>query len=76
MCHQLLQGTSVLLTCLMLLVSPANAGAQPGVRIKDDVLVTPRGPKVLSDGLARSVEEIERLMQERGKWTTLGRNSH
>jgi len=33
-----------------------------GVRIEDDVLVTSNGPDELSKGLAKSVDEIERLM--------------
>ncbi|MEP7265321.1 MAG: aminopeptidase P family protein [Bacteroidota bacterium] len=33
-----------------------------GVRIEDDVLITPDGYKVLSGNLARSVTDIERLM--------------
>jgi Xaa-Pro aminopeptidase len=33
-----------------------------GVRIEDDVSVTPEGREVLTDGLAKSVEEIERFL--------------
>ncbi len=33
-----------------------------GVRIEDDVLITPDGPRVLSDSIPTSVEEIERRM--------------
>lgn len=35
-----------------------------GVRIEDDVLVTEDGCEVLTDGLARTVDEIEALMAE------------
>jgi len=37
-----------------------------GIRIEDDVLVTERGPVVLSEGAPRSVEEVEALMREPG----------
>jgi Xaa-Pro aminopeptidase len=33
-----------------------------GIRIEDDVLVTCKGPDVLTEGLVREVDEIERLM--------------
>ena len=33
-----------------------------GVRIEDDILITPNGPENLSGTLARTVDEIERLM--------------
>jgi Xaa-Pro aminopeptidase len=33
-----------------------------GVRIEDDVLVTKRGPKVLSEGIVKGVKEIEGKM--------------
>ena len=36
---------------------------QIGVRIEDDILVTPTGAEVLSAGAPRSVEEIEALMR-------------
>jgi Xaa-Pro aminopeptidase len=37
-----------------------------GIRIEDDVLVTRNGRQVLSDGVPRSVKEIEALMKGRG----------
>ena len=36
-----------------------------GIRIEDEVLVTPEGAKVLSAGVPRTVEEIERFMATR-----------
>ncbi len=41
---------------------PAGGGAGLGVRIEDVVLVTPDGAKLLSAGVPRTVEEIERFM--------------
>lgn len=37
-----------------------------GVRIEDDVAVTKHGPRVLSDGVPKTVAEIEHLMAGRG----------
>jgi len=34
-----------------------------GIRIEDDVLVTRRGPRVLTDHVPKSVVDIERLMR-------------
>jgi Xaa-Pro aminopeptidase len=34
-----------------------------GVRIEDDILVTKRGPEVLTAGAPKSIAEIERLMK-------------
>jgi Xaa-Pro aminopeptidase len=34
-----------------------------GIRIEDDVLVTPAGHEVLSAGAPKTVAEIERMMQ-------------
>jgi len=36
-----------------------------GVRIEDDILITNGGPRVLSDGVPRQIDEIERLMSSR-----------
>lgn len=36
-----------------------------GIRTEDDVLVTKDGHKVLTEGLARSADEIEAFMAER-----------
>lgn len=52
----------------------ADAEATPkalrglGVRIEDDVLVTPKGCRVLTDGLPKSIADIENLMADRGAW--------
>jgi len=37
-----------------------------GVRIEDCILVTEKGPVLMSSAAPRSVEEIERLMKKRG----------
>lgn len=39
-----------------------------GVRIEDDILVTPSGHEVLSADLSRTAEEIESLMREEPVW--------
>jgi Xaa-Pro aminopeptidase len=36
-----------------------------GVRIEDDVLVTPRGSRVLTGGIAKGIEQIESAMRRR-----------
>jgi Xaa-Pro aminopeptidase len=41
------------------------AGEQLGIRIEDDILVTPTGAEILSAGAPRTIEDIERLMQQR-----------
>jgi Xaa-Pro aminopeptidase len=35
-----------------------------GIRIEDDVAITQDGHRVLTDGLARSADEIEAFMQD------------
>lgn len=35
-----------------------------GVRIEDDILITEEGPKILSKGAPRTIEEIEKLMSK------------
>ncbi|MDX1739719.1 MAG: M24B family metallopeptidase, partial [Rhodothermales bacterium] len=37
-----------------------------GIRVEDDVLITEEGPVVLSEGVPRTVDEIEALMAETG----------
>ena len=33
-----------------------------GIRIEDNIAITPDEPRILTDGLARSAEEVEALM--------------
>lgn len=40
------------------------AGRELGVRIEDDILVTPGGPKNLSSMIPKTIPEIERAMQQ------------
>ncbi len=35
-----------------------------GIRIEDDILITPFGPEILSEKIPRTIEEIEELMKE------------
>jgi Xaa-Pro aminopeptidase len=35
-----------------------------GIRIEDNVAITRDGPRILTDGLARTADEIEALMAE------------
>ncbi len=52
----------------------ADAPATPkelrgiGIRIEDDVLVTHKGRRVLTDALPKAVADIEALMADRGAW--------
>lgn len=39
-----------------------------GVRIEDDVLITPTGNRVLTPKVPREVADIERAMKDRGAW--------
>jgi Xaa-Pro aminopeptidase len=39
-----------------------------GIRIEDDVLVTPTGYELLSADLPRKAEEIEALMRQEPRW--------
>jgi Xaa-Pro aminopeptidase len=50
---------------------PAGSDCDPkywniGVRIEDDILITEKGYVVLSAGVPKTIEEIERLMKRRG----------
>jgi Xaa-Pro aminopeptidase len=40
-------------------------GKNLGVRIEDEVLVTEEGYRLLSDGLPREADDVERLMASR-----------
>lgn len=49
---------------------PENSPCDPkwwniGVRIEDDILITPEGPENLSDCIPRTISEIEQLMQQK-----------
>jgi Xaa-Pro aminopeptidase len=44
-----------------------------GIRIEDTVVITEDGYENLSDGLPRTVEEIEALMKEEGLLQRIGR---
>ena len=51
-----------------LYIAPGTRGVSEqywgiGIRIEDDVVVTARGPRVLTGGVPKSVREIERLMK-------------
>jgi Xaa-Pro aminopeptidase len=52
----------------------ADAPATPkalrgiGIRIEDDVLVTDKGRRVLTEALPKTVDDIEALMADRGAW--------
>ena len=39
-----------------------------GIRIEDDILVTPDGHEVLTAALPRSAEEVEAIMREGPRW--------
>lgn len=50
-------------------ISPDNKKVQKkwrgiGVRIEDDVLVTKKGYRILSNGIPKTVQEIESFMAE------------
>ncbi len=47
---------------------------QLGVRIEDDILVTPEGSEILSIGAPRTTEDIERLMQSAAEPHATGSN--
>jgi Xaa-Pro aminopeptidase len=38
-----------------------------GIRIEDDVVVTPEGCEVITEGVPKSIDEIEKLMQQRAR---------
>jgi len=37
-----------------------------GIRIEDDILITPNGHEVITDEVPRTMAEIEKLMKEKG----------
>lgn len=43
-----------------------------GIRIEDDILITANGYENLSSCVPRDIDEIEKLMQEKGKYTMSG----
>ncbi|HEU0198380.1 MAG TPA: Xaa-Pro aminopeptidase [Nevskiaceae bacterium] len=52
-------------------VPPGSEGVDPrfhgiGIRIEDDVLITAAGPKVLTGGVPKAIDDIEALMAEAG----------
>jgi Xaa-Pro aminopeptidase len=38
-----------------------------GIRIEDDVIVTPEGCEVITEGVPKSIDEIEKLMRQRAR---------
>ena len=68
---QLLQPGMVLTIEPGLYIAPDNAAVEPrwrgiGIRIEDDVLVGEAGCEVLTDGVPKTIEAIEALMQVKG----------
>jgi len=51
-----------------LYIAPGTPGIDPrfhgiGIRIEDDVLLTPQGPEILTGGVPKKIAEVEALMQ-------------